>query len=141
MAREEGAAAPAPQKTVLVGVTGCIAAYKSCEIVRALQKAGVRVKVVMTEHATEFVGPTTFRALTHEKVAVGLFDDPADPIHHVSLAQEADVFLIAPCTANVIAKIANGIADDDDLLMKEVIGEDSDLFFLDAYLRDILQKR
>ena len=66
----------------------------------------------MTEHATEFVGPTTFRALTHEKVAVGLFDDPEDPIHHVSLAQEADAFLIAPCTANVIAKIANGIADD-----------------------------
>ncbi|MBC2889557.1 bifunctional phosphopantothenoylcysteine decarboxylase/phosphopantothenate--cysteine ligase CoaBC [Gordonibacter massiliensis (ex Traore et al. 2017)] len=111
MAGEESRA-PAPQKTVLVGVTGCIAAYKSCEIVRLLQKAGVRVKVVMTEHATEFVGPTTFRALTHETVAVGLFDDPSDPIHHVSLAQEADVFLIAPCTANVIAKIANGLADD-----------------------------
>ena len=105
-------AAAAGGKTVLLGVTGCIAAYKSCEIVRALQKAGVRVKVVMTEHATEFVGPTTFRALTHEKVAVGLFDDPEDPIHHVSLAQEADAFLIAPCTANGIAKIANGIADD-----------------------------
>ena len=105
-------AAAAGGKTVLLGVTGCIAAYKSCEIVRALQKAGVHVKVVMTEHATEFVGPTTFRALTHEKVAVGLFDDPEDPIHHVSLAQEADAFLIAPCTANVIAKIANGIADD-----------------------------
>ena len=105
-------AAAAGGKTVLLGVTGCIAAYKSCEIVRALQKAGVRVKVVMTEHATEFVGPTTFRALTHEKVAVGLFDDPEDPIHHVSLAQEADAFLIAPCTANVIAKIANGIADN-----------------------------
>ena len=105
-------AAATGSKTVLLGVTGCIAAYKSCEIVRALQKAGVRVKVVMTEHATEFVGPTTFRALTHEKVAVGLFDDPEDPIHHVSLAQEADAFLIAPCTANVIAKIANGIADD-----------------------------
>ena len=111
MAAEESCA-PAAQKTVLVGVTGCIAAYKSCEIVRLLQKAGVRVKVVMTEHATEFVGPTTFRALTHETVAVGLFDDPSDPIHHVSLAQEADVFLIAPCTANVIAKIANGLADD-----------------------------
>ena len=112
MAREEGAAAPAPRKTVLVGVTGCIAAYKSCEIVRLLQKAGVRAKVVMTEHAAEFVGPTTFRALTREPVAVGLFDDPSDPIHHVSLAQEADCFVIAPCTANVIAKIANGLADD-----------------------------
>lgn len=100
------------QKTVLLGVTGCIAVYKACEILRLLQKAGVRVKVVMTEHATHFVDPTTFRALTHEPVAVGLFDDPSDPIHHISLAQEADVFLIAPCTANVVAKIANGIADD-----------------------------
>ena len=97
---------------VLVGVTGCIAAYKACEIVRGLQKAGARVKVVMTEHGTHFVDPVTFRALTHEKVAVGLFDDPADPIHHISLAQECDVFLIAPCTANVMAKVACGIADD-----------------------------
>lgn len=105
-------AATAACKTVLLGVTGCIAAYKACEIVRMLQKAGVRVKVVMTEHATQFVGPATFRALTREPVAVGLFDDPADPIHHISLAQEADAFLIAPCTANVIAKIANGLADD-----------------------------
>lgn len=101
-----------PQKTVLIGVTGCIAAYKACEILRALQKANVRVKVVMTEHATHFVDPLTFRALTHEPVAIGLFDDPQDPIHHISLAQEADLFLIAPCTANVMAKIAHGIADD-----------------------------
>lgn len=97
---------------ILVGVTGCIAAYKAGEIVRGLQKAGVRVKVVMTEHGTHFVDPVTFRALTHEKVAVGLFDDPSDPIRHISLAQECDVFLIAPCTANVMAKVACGIADD-----------------------------
>ena len=80
---------------------------------RGLQKAGVRVKVVMTEHATKFVTPLTFRALTHEEVAVGMFDDaPSDPIHHISLAEEADLFLIAPATVNVIAKIANGICDD-----------------------------
>lgn len=97
---------------VLVGVTGCIAAYKAGEIVRGLQKAGARVKVVMTEHGTHFVDPVTFRALTHEKVAVDLFDDPSDSIHHISLAQECDVFLIAPCTANVMAKVACGIADD-----------------------------
>lgn len=100
------------QKTVLVCVTGCIAAYKSCEIVRLLQKQGIRVKVLMTEHATQFVGPTTFRALTHEKVAIDLFDDPTDPIHHISLAQEPDLVLVAPATANVIAKMAHGIADD-----------------------------
>ena len=100
-------------KTVLIGVTGCVAIYKTCEIVRGLQKAGVRVKVVMTRHSTEFIQPALFRALTREPVAVGLFDDaPGDPIHHISLAKEADLFLIAPCTANVIGKIANGIADD-----------------------------
>ena len=101
------------KKTVLVGVTGCVAIYKACEIVRGLQKAGLRAKVVMTEHATEFVNPALFRALTREPVAVGLFDDaPGDPIHHISLSKEADLFVIAPCTANVIGKIANGIADD-----------------------------
>lgn len=100
------------QKTVLIGVSGGIAAYKSCEIARGLQKAGVRVKVMMTEHATHFVDPLTFRSLTHEPVAVGLFDDPSDPIHHISLAQEADAVLVAPCTANVMAKATHGIADD-----------------------------
>lgn len=100
------------EKTVLLCVTGCIAAYKSCEILRLLQKAGCRVKVLMTEHATQFIGPTTFRGLTHEKVAIGLFDDPEDPIHHISLAQEADAVLVAPATANIIAKMTHGIADD-----------------------------
>lgn len=98
--------------TVLLGVTGCVAAYKSCELLRALQKADVRVKVVMTAHAAEFVTPTTFKALTREPVALDLFDDPSAPIHHISLAQEADVFLIAPATANVINKLAQGVADD-----------------------------
>lgn len=107
-----GVCGSSEEKTVLLCVTGCIAAYKSCEILRLLQKAGYRVKVLMSEHATQFVGPTTFRALTHEKVAIGLFDDPEDPIHHISLAQEADVVLVAPATANCIAKMAHGIADD-----------------------------
>ena len=99
-------------KTILLGITGGIAAYKSCNIVRLLQKRGARVKVVMSEHATEFVGPLTFRALTGEPVAVGLFDDPSDPIHHISLAQEPDLVVVAPATTNIIAKMANGIADD-----------------------------
>lgn len=111
------------QKTVLLCVTGCIAAYKSCEIARALQKAGVRVKVCMTEHATSFVGPTTFRALTHEEVAVDLFDNPSDPIHHISLAKEPDVVLVAPATANVVAKVAHGQADD--LLTTTVLATDA----------------
>lgn len=111
------------QKTVLLCVTGCIAAYKSCEIARALQKAGVRVKVCMTEHATSFVGPTTFRALTREEVAVDLFDNPSDPIHHISLAKEPDVVLVAPATANVVAKVAHGQADD--LLSTTVLATDA----------------
>ena len=78
-----------PQKTVLIGITGCIAAYKAAEIVRGLQKADVRVKVMMTEHATHFIDPLTFRALTNEPVAVELFDNPQDPIHDLSLLEEA----------------------------------------------------
>lgn len=107
-----GACGSNEEKTVLLCVTGCIAAYKSCEVLRLLQKVGCRVKVLMTEHATQFIGPTTFRGLTHEKVAIGLFDDPEDPIHHISLAQEADAVLVAPATANIIAKMTHGIADD-----------------------------
>lgn len=101
------------KNTVLVAITGGIAAYKTCELVRLFQKGGWRVKVLMSEHATKFVTPTTFRALTREPVAVGLFDDaPGDPIHHISLAQEADLVVVAPATANIIAKMAAGIADD-----------------------------
>lgn len=95
-------------KTILLGITGGIAAYKSCNIVRLLQKRGARVKVVMSEHATEFVGPLTFRALTNEPVAVGLFDDPSDPIHHISLAAGTRPGGRAPATANIIAKMATG---------------------------------
>lgn len=98
--------------TVLLGVTGCIAAYKACELARALMAAGCRVKVVMTPNATRFVGAATFRALTGEPVAVSLWDEPAARVHHISLAQEADAMLIAPATANVIAKLAHGRADD-----------------------------
>lgn len=100
-------------KTVVVGVTGGIAAYKACELVRALVKRGYRVKVVMTEAATRFVSPLTFRTLSAEPVTVSMWaDEPDAKVHHVSLAEEADVMVIAPCTANVLAKIACGRADD-----------------------------
>jgi phosphopantothenoylcysteine decarboxylase/phosphopantothenate--cysteine ligase len=103
---------PAKRPTIVLGVTGCIAAYKACELARALMKHGCTVKVVMTESATKFVGPTTFRALTTEPVAVGLWDDADAHVHHISLAEEAEVFVIAPATANTIAKLAEGRADD-----------------------------
>ncbi len=99
--------------TVLLGVTGCIAAYKACELARALVREGARVKVVMTEAATRFVGPATFRALTGEPVATTLWADPADAnVFHTSLAEEADVLVVAPATANTIARIAHGEAGD-----------------------------
>ena len=98
--------------TVVLGVTGCIAAYKACELTRSFVKHGCRVKVVMTESATKFVGPITFRTLTGEPVAVGLWDEADAKVHHISLAEEASVFVIAPATANTLVKIADGRADD-----------------------------
>jgi len=97
---------------VVLGVTGGIGAYKACELARELMRRGMRVKVVMTAAAQRFVTPLTFRTLTGEPVGVSLWDDPSAQVHHISLAQEADVMVIAPCTANVIAKIAQGRADD-----------------------------
>ncbi|MCL2339909.1 MAG: bifunctional phosphopantothenoylcysteine decarboxylase/phosphopantothenate--cysteine ligase CoaBC [Actinomycetia bacterium] len=104
--------AKADKPTVLLGVTGCIAAYKACEILRLLQKAGADVQVVMTPAAAELVGPATFRALSQHPVALAPFDEHDAPIHHIALAQLADVFLIAPATANTINKLAAGIADN-----------------------------
>lgn len=103
----------ATSKMVVVGVTGGIAAYKTCELVRVLVKRGHGVKVVMTEAATRFVSPLTFRTLSAEPVTVSMWaDSPEAAVHHVSLAEEADVMVIVPCTANVLAKLSCGRADD-----------------------------
>ncbi len=99
--------------SILLGVTGGIAAYKACEVLRLFDKAGHRVRVVMTRTATEFVGPLTFETLSKAPVltdARPLGENGA--ILHIEYADEADVFVIAPCTANVIAKLAQGVADD-----------------------------
>jgi phosphopantothenoylcysteine decarboxylase/phosphopantothenate--cysteine ligase len=97
---------------VLIGVTGSIAAYKAAEVVSALKKSGAEVTVVMTEHATELIGPATFRALSGNEVRVGLFERwPGKPIH-IDLAIGHDVVAIIPATANIIGKIACGICDD-----------------------------
>ncbi len=96
-----------------LGVCGGIAAYKAIEVLRLLQKAGCDVSVAMTRHATEFVKPLTFRALTGEYVIVDDYDEAnPDPIAHVNFSQNIDLLLIVPATANVLAKFANGIADD-----------------------------
>lgn len=99
-------------RTVLLGVSGGIAAYKAAEIVRALQKRGYDVRVVMTSNAGQFVSPLTFAALSHHEALVDEFGCSGDPIPHITLGQGCDLFLIAPATANVVAKLAAGIADD-----------------------------
>ncbi|MDD4179019.1 MAG: bifunctional phosphopantothenoylcysteine decarboxylase/phosphopantothenate--cysteine ligase CoaBC [Candidatus Margulisbacteria bacterium] len=101
-------------KTIIVGVTGGIAAYKACELVSRLKKLNADVWVVMTAAATKLVGPITLRTLSGNPVVTDLFADELStlPVPHIALAQKADIIIIAPCTANIIGKIANGIADD-----------------------------
>ena len=100
-------------KCVLLGVTGGIAAYKMASVASGLRKAGATVHVIMTENATEFITPLTFETLTNNRCVVDTFArDFQYDVAHVSLAKAADLILIAPATANVIAKLANGIADD-----------------------------
>lgn len=100
-------------KTVVLGVTGGIAAYKAVEVVSRLVKMGATVRVMMTENATRFVTPLTFRTVSGNPVVVDMFAEPKVwNVEHVSMAEAADVLAIVPCTANVLGKIAGGIADD-----------------------------
>jgi phosphopantothenoylcysteine decarboxylase/phosphopantothenate--cysteine ligase len=96
---------------ILLGVSGGIACYKAVEIARLLTKRGAHVQVVMTEAATKFVGPITFSSLTKRPAYTGLFEEP-DRVLHVRLAREADLVLVAPATANLLAKMSHGLADD-----------------------------
>ncbi len=100
-------------KNILVGVTGGIAAYKSAGIVSLLKKKGYNVKVVMTENATKIIGPLTLETLSRNRIYVDMWDsNPHYEVEHISLADWADVVLIAPATYNIIGKVANGISDD-----------------------------
>ncbi|HEX6208906.1 MAG TPA: flavoprotein, partial [Actinomycetota bacterium] len=104
-------AGPLAGRRVLLAVTGGIAAYKAAYLCRLLQERGAEVQVVMTPSATRFVGPDTFAALTGRGVHQGVFER-TETVLHVRLAREADAAVVAPATANVLAKLANGIADD-----------------------------
>ncbi|MDR3263988.1 MAG: bifunctional phosphopantothenoylcysteine decarboxylase/phosphopantothenate--cysteine ligase CoaBC [Clostridiales bacterium] len=100
-------------KNVVLGVTGCIAAYKACEIIGLLKKSGCTVDVILTSNAERFVSRLTFETLSGNAAAVDTFERPLKrEIEHIALAKKADIFVIAPATANLIGKIANGIADD-----------------------------
>ena len=100
-------------KNIVVGVTGGIAAYKAADVVSRLKKLGANVYVIMTEHATKFIGPLTFQSLSQNYVVTDMFEDPKTwDVEHIALAKRADLFLVVPATANVIGKVANGLADD-----------------------------
>lgn len=100
-------------RSVTLAVTGGIAAYKCCELVRGLKKAGIDVRVAMTEHATAFVGPVTFEALTGHPVALTEWaPGPQGSMPHIELNRSSDLLIVMPATANIIAKAARGIADD-----------------------------
>jgi phosphopantothenoylcysteine decarboxylase/phosphopantothenate--cysteine ligase len=114
---------------VLLGVTGGIAAYKAALVARLLSDAGMDVTAVLTDSATRFVGPDTFSALTGRPAYVSLWDRPGEAIH-VRLAQENDVAVVAPCTANTIAKLAHGLADD--LLTSTLLEYDGPLLLAPA---------
>lgn len=101
------------KKTIVLGVTGGIAAFKSAQIASNLYKKGYDVHVIMTKNATEFIQPLTFETLTHNRVSIDTFDRNFEyNVNHISLAQRADLFVVAPASANCIAKFAHGLADD-----------------------------
>ena len=99
-------------KRIVLGITGSIAAYKAVSLVRLLQQSGAEVRVVMTPAAAKFIAPLTFRTLTREPVMIDLWDEQFSWSHHVQLGLWAEAVLIAPCTVNTIAKIANGLCED-----------------------------
>jgi phosphopantothenoylcysteine decarboxylase/phosphopantothenate--cysteine ligase len=103
----------AEKRNIILGITASIAIYKACEIVRRLKEEAFSVSVVMTKQTEELIKPIVFQSLSGNKVYRSLFEGPQDlEIEHVSLAEKADLVLVAPATANIIAKIASGICDD-----------------------------
>lgn len=100
-------------KTVVIGMTGSIAAYKIADVVSRLKKLNIDVQVIMTSSAAEFISPMTLRSLSHNPVITDMFEEPKRwDVEHIAIAQKADLFLVAPATANIIGKMANGLADD-----------------------------
>lgn len=118
-------------KNIVLGVTGGIAVYKAVDVVSRLRKLGANINVIMTSYATEFVTPLTFQSMSQNFVTVDMFKEPkAWEIEHISLASKADLFLVAPATANIIGKVANGIADD--MLSTTIMATKSKVVFAPA---------
>lgn len=128
------------KKCVVVGVTGGIAVYKSLDVISKLRKLDIDVRVIMTKSATEFVTPLTFQSMSQNMVITDMFAEPkAFEIQHISLAQRADIMLIAPATANIIGKVANGIADD--MLSTTIMATKAKVIFAPAMNTNMYENR
>ena len=128
------------KKCVVIGVTGGIAVYKALDIISALKKKDIDVRVIMTDSATKFINPITFQSLSNNAVAVDTFQEiKVHEIQHISLAQRADLMLIAPATANIIGKVANGIADD--MLSTTIMACKSKVIFAPAMNTNMYENR
>lgn len=131
------------RKTVVIGVTGGVAVYKALDVISRLRKNDIDVHVIMTESAGEFVNPLSFQSLSQNMVITNMFDEPKHwEIQHISLAKKADLMLIVPATANIIGKVANGIADD--MLSTTIMATHAPVVFAPAmntnmYLNPIVQ--
>ncbi len=131
-------------KNVVIGVSGGIAVYKVLDVVSKLKKLNINVNIIMTKSATQFVTPLSFQSLSQNYVVCDIFDDPKTwDVEHISLAKKADLFLVAPATANIIGKIANGIADD--MLTTTIMATNAKIVIAPAmntnmYKNKILQK-
>ncbi len=118
-------------KNIIVGICGGISAYKVVDVVSRLKKLDANVTVIMTENATKFVSPLTLRAISHEPVITDMFAEPDNwDTEHISLAQKADLFVVAPATANILGKIAGGVADD--MLTTTIMATDAPVLFVPA---------
>lgn len=134
-----------PEKNILLGVTASIAAYKACELINLFRKEGFSVRCVMSGDAAHFVTPLTLETLSGRKAACGMFGLPEerDPIH-ISLADEADIVVVAPATADIIARVAAGLCDD--ILSCAILSATSPVLFAPAmnskmYLNPIIQEK
>ncbi len=127
-------------KKIILGVSGGIAAYKAADLASRLVKAGAEVNVIMTESAQEFITPVTFRSLTSNPVATDTFQEPKHwEIAHISMAEKADAFIVAPATANIIGKVANGIADD--MLSTTIMATKAPVIFAPAMNTNMYQNK
>lgn len=130
-------------KNIVIGITGGIACYKACEIISYLVREGANVNVIMTKNATNFITPLTIETLSKNKVTVDMFEKKEHfETFHISLARKADLVLVVPATANIIGKVANGIADD--MLSTTIMATTSKVIFAPAmndkmYLNKIVQ--